>query len=184
MLIQLVSQQPEIIGPIVRQTPTWVWGLLAGLLALGLSQLRDRSAGLARVSIMPVAMSVLAVSGTFSAFGSTPLFAAAIAVWFATAATAIAMVLPTDAGARYDPATRRYALPGSVVPLLLIVGVFLVKYVVGVELAMAPHLVEDTQYAMTVAALYGAFSGIFIGRTARLWKLALQPTMPAGTTTP
>jgi hypothetical protein len=77
--------------------------------------------------------------------------------------------------ARYDAATRTYAIAGSVVPLLLIAGIFSVKYVVGVELAMAPRLMRDPQYALTVAGLYGAFTGIFIGRAARLWRLALRP---------
>jgi hypothetical protein len=43
MLIQLITQQPQMLGPIVRITPPWVWGLLAALLALGLSQLRSRN---------------------------------------------------------------------------------------------------------------------------------------------
>jgi hypothetical protein len=59
--------------------------------------------------------------------------------------------------------------------MLLIVGVFLVKYVVGVEFAVAPRLMRDTQYALGVAAIYGAFTGIFLGRAARLWRLALRP---------
>ena len=57
-------------------------------------------------------------------------------------------------------------------PLLLIVGIFLVKYVVGVELTMAPGLVGDAQYALVVAGLYGLFTGIFVGRAWRLWRLA------------
>ena len=60
----------------------------------------------------------------------------------------------------------------------LIAGIFLVKYVVGVELAMAPRLMQDTQYALTVAGLYGAFTGIFVGRAARLWRLALRGPAP------
>ena len=64
---------------------------------------------------------------------------------------------------------------GVFVPLLLIVGIFMVKYVVGVELAMAPRLAHDAQYALVVATLYGAFTGVFVGRAARLWRLALRP---------
>jgi hypothetical protein len=175
MLIQLIAHHPEAIGPILRGTPAWVWGLLAALLALGFSQVRDRTASLARVSFMPLAMGVFSAWGTLSALGSSPLLAQAIGLWLAAAAVAIALVAPGRARASSDPATRGYSLPGSFVPLLLIVGIFLVKYVVGVELAMAPRLVQDTQYALTVAGLYGAFSGIFVGRAIRLWRLALRP---------
>jgi hypothetical protein len=175
MLIQLVTSHPEAIATILRNTPAWVWGLLVGLLALGATQLRDRTASLARVSMLPVGMTVFSAWGTISAFGTSGNLAEVVAAWFAAAAAAFALVAPGRASARFHPVQRTYAMPGSVVPLLLIVGIFLVKYVVGVELAMAPRLVQDTQYALTVAGLYGAFTGIFVGRAARLWRLALVP---------
>jgi hypothetical protein len=175
MLIQLIAHHPEAIAPILRGTPTWVWGLLAALLALGFSQVRDRTAGLARVSFMPLAMGTFSAWGTLSALWSSPLLAQAVGLWLAAAVAALALVAPGRAQASYDPATRSFRLPGSFAPLLLIVGIFLVKYVVGVELAMAPRLVQDTQYALTVAGLYGAFTGIFVGRALRLWRLAFRP---------
>lgn len=177
MLLQLVANHPEAIGPILRNTPIWVWGLLASLLALGASQLRDRMASLARVSLLPVAMTIFSVSGTLSALGASPHLAGAIAAWLIAAAVAFAVLAPGRAAAQFDPVRRSFRLPGSVVPLLLIVGIFLVKYVVGVELAMAPRLAQDAQYALTVAALYGAFTGVFVGRSARLWRLALRPAV-------
>jgi hypothetical protein len=175
MLIQLVANHPEVLGTIVRRTPPWVWGLFAALATLGISQLRDRTASLVRVSLMPVGMSIFSIWGTVAAFGTSPLFAQALGVWAAAAAAVFAVVVRTQANARYDAATRSYAIPGSVIPLALIAGIFLVKYTVGVELAMAPQLMRDTQYALTVAALYGAFTGMFVGRAARLWRLARTP---------
>jgi hypothetical protein len=180
MLIQLVTQHPEAIVPILHRTPLWVWGLLAGLLALGLSQLRARSASLVRISLLPLGMTAFSAWGTVSALGSSPLLAEALGIWTLTAMAAFALVAPGRPKAHYDAAARSYALPGSVVPLALIAGIFLVKYVVGVELAMAPQLLRDSQYTLTVAALYGCFSGIFVGRATRLWRLALRaPALPA-----
>lgn len=173
MILQLIAQHPEAIGQVVRSTPTWVWGLATALAALGASQLRARTASLARVSLMPVAMTGFSVWGMVSAFGNSPLLTQALGLWLAAAVIVFAFVARLSANARYDAATRTYTLPGSVVPLLLIVGIFLVKYVVGVDLAMAPQLMRDSQYALTVAGLYGAFTGLFVGRTARLWRLAL-----------
>ena len=179
MLIQLISQHPEAIGTILRNTPAWVWGLLAGLVTLGATQLRDRSASLVRVSIMPVGMTVFSLWGTLSAFGGSSLLPQLLATWAAAAALTGAPIALQGIDATYDAATRTYALRGSVVPLLLILALFLVKYTVGVELAMTPRLVQDSQYVLTVAALYGAFSGIFIGRAARLWRVALRAPAPA-----
>jgi hypothetical protein len=40
---------------------------------------------------------------------------------------------------------------------------------------MQPALARDSQYTLVTGALYGLFSGIFIGRAARLWRLAFRP---------
>ena len=72
MLLQLLADHPQAVVPVLRQTPVWVWGLLAAFLALGLSQLRERTASLARVSLMPLAMTRFSGSGPYSAFGATP----------------------------------------------------------------------------------------------------------------
>jgi hypothetical protein len=175
MLIQLLIQHPQVLGAVVRNTPAWVWGLLAGLLTLGATQLRDRTASLLRVSLLPVSMTIFSIWGTLAAFGNSPVLLTAMAVWLAAASVLFALLAPGRSNASYDPASRSYTLPGTVIPMLLIAGIFLVKYVVGVDLAMGPHLTGDAQYVLTVASLYGAFTGIFLGRAARLWLLALRP---------
>jgi hypothetical protein len=53
----------------------------------------------------------------------------------------------------------------------LILGIFSVKYAVGVALAMRPALGADDLFAAFASGSYGAFSGAFIGRAARLRKL-------------
>jgi len=55
-------------------------------------------------------------------------------------------------------------------------GIFLLKYAVGISLAMAPELASSAGYATLVGAVSGALSGVFLGRAARLWRLAL-PTL-------
>ena len=43
MLIQMLIARPQMIGPILAGTPSWVWFLLAGLVGLGVSQFRTRT---------------------------------------------------------------------------------------------------------------------------------------------
>jgi hypothetical protein len=181
MLIQMLVHQPQMLGPVLQHTPSWVWGLLASLIALGLSQARNRTAGLARVALLPITMTALALWGTVSAFGGSTQFGPVLLAWLTAAVAALAAVAPfaPPAGTTYDPATRSFFLPGSWIPLLLILGVFLTKYVVGVELAMQPSLAHDSQYTLVVGTLYGAFSGLFSGRAMRLWRLAGRPATPA-----
>ena len=176
MLIQLVAQNPKIIGSIVKSTPTWVWGLLAALLALGLSQISTRRVSALRMGLMPVAMTGLSLWGTVSAFSHSPLFGYVLMAWAVGAAAMLGLITPRAplAGTTYDAASRSFSVPGSWMPLALILGIFLTKYIVGVELAMQPALAQDGQYSLIVGGLYGMFSGTFAGRAARLWLLALR----------
>ncbi|MFT4243413.1 MAG: hypothetical protein QM569_14165 [Acidovorax sp.] len=181
MLLHLLVHQPQAIVQIVQQTPTWVWGLLAALLWLGASQWFDRTAGLRRVLLMPVAMTAFSAYGLASAFSSSAHAGAAMGAWLLTAAATTALALwlrpQAPARARYDAAARRFHLPGSAVPLALIVGIFLVKYGVGVELAMQPALARDGTFALQIAVLYGVFNGLFVARALRLWRLAQRPAL-------
>lgn len=181
MLLQLLIHQPQAVVTIVQKTPVWVWGLASGLAWLGLSQVRDRRTALARVAVMPVAMLGFAVWGMVSAFGSTQL-AEVLGLWLASASAMFALVTaltPGSGGARYDAASRRFDVPGSWVPLALILGIFLFKYGVGVELAMQPQLARDTAFALPIAAIYGAFNGLFAARAARLLRLVGRPRAAA-----
>ncbi|MCY7319815.1 MAG: hypothetical protein LH617_14025 [Ramlibacter sp.] len=179
MLIQILANRPQMLGSIVTNTPLWVWGLLAALVTLGLSQARGRTVTLRRVTFMPVAMTLFSLWGTATACASAPLFGAVLAVWTGAAAAMLALIapLPPPSGTRYAAATRRFTLRGSWVPLALILGIFMTRYIVNVELAMQPSLARDSQYTLFVGAIYGAFSGIFIGRAARLLRLARQPAV-------
>jgi uncharacterized membrane protein len=178
---QLVWGHVDSLGPILRNTPSWVWLLLAGLVALGVSQMRDRTQSVVRVSLFPVAMTAFALWGATSAFGRSPLAAEALWLWLLGAAATGSLLALAASTARYDAATRNFRLPGSWVPLVLIVSVFLARYIVNVRLAMHPDLVRDGSFVLPVATLYGAFSGVFLGRAAQLWRLTLR--RPAGVAT-
>jgi len=177
MLIQMLIDQPQMLVPILKRTPPWVWGLLAALTLLGLSQARARTASVARIAFMPIAMTALSAWGLASAFAGSPQFGSVLLAWSGAAAIAVGLVTPmaAPAGTRYDASSRQFRQPGSWVPMLLILGIFLTKYVGGIDLAMQPGLVRNSDYALATAALYGLFNGLFIGRAARLWRLAYRP---------
>jgi hypothetical protein len=178
MLIPLLVQQPQMLLTILRNTPNWVWALLAALLWLGFSQARDREASLVRVSLMPIVMTAFGIWGMTSAFAASAMFGYAMLMWMFAAAVSFAVIGTTRApgGTQYHPQTRTFFLPGSWAPLALILAIFLVRYVVNVDVRMDPALVGNGQYNLAVAAIYGLTSGIFVGRAARLWRLAAERT--------
>lgn len=166
---------------IILHTPKWVFAVFVLLVWLGARQLLSGSVSLAKVTVMPIAMTALSVFGVLSAFGDS---LGALLGWAAAAVVLIALVLqrPLPATTRYDAAAREFHVAGSAVPLMLMMGIFFTKYVVGVALAMHPELRQQASFALGVPVLYGAFSGIFVARAVRLWKLAIgNDAMAAGT---
>ncbi|MEJ8855307.1 DUF6622 family protein [Variovorax robiniae] len=158
---------------ILSHTPRWVFVLFAVLVWFGAKQLLASSVSLARTTVMPIAMTALSMSGVLSAFGDSPM---ALVGW-AVAAIALAALLlqrGAPAGTRYDADARRFHVPGSAVPLVLMMAIFVTKYAVGVVMAMHPELAHNHNLALGIGTLYGAFTGTFAGRAIRLWQLAIR----------
>lgn len=160
-----------MLNQIVSHTPVWVWPLLLALLWLGLSQTVTRQVTLKRITITPLVMTGLSLQGTVGAFGANP---AVLGVWLVGAALSAALVLqrPLSDQTRYDDWTQRFTLPGSWLPLLLILGIFVTKYAVGAATGLQPGLRGTAEFSLGVAGVYGAFSGVFLARSGRLWRLA------------
>jgi len=162
-----------MIQQILLHTPIWVWALLAALMWLGFNQTFTRTVSIKRMTITPLAMVALSLYGTVNAFGANP---PVLLAWLLTASLLATLVLqqPLPQATHYNGATRHFVVPGSWVPLVLIVSIFMTKYVVGASLAMHAAWAQGSAFGVVVGALYGAFSGVFLGRAARLWRLAYQ----------
>jgi hypothetical protein len=160
-----------MLTQIISHTPLWVWLLLVTLLWLGHSQSKRRTASLAKVATLPVVMVGLSLQGTISAFGAQPLV---LGVWLTAGLATLAMVISQSlpGTTRFDPASQRFDLPGTWVPMLLILGIFFTKYTVGALSVLQPALAHGERFSLSFAALYGAFSGVFFGRAARLLRLS------------
>ena len=158
---------------IVQHTPAWVWGLLAALVALGLMQTRPLEMSLTRVTVLPLVLTALSLGGVLSAFGHLPV---ALAAWAAGAAAAIGLArrFVTVRGASWSASRGLLQVPGSWLPLLLIVSLFAVKYGAGVSLALAPMLASDASFAGLCSLAHGTFSGLFLARALSLRSLATR----------
>ena len=182
MLINLLTQHPEALPAILGRTPTWVWGLLAGLIALGVSQIFERRASVARVALLPISMACLSVFSLGGALNASANMPSALLIWLlaamACAGLAMAWRAAPPAGTRFDASSRQFNLPGSLVPLLLILAIFFTKYTVAIELAMQPGLIQNARFAVSLAAVYGIFNGFFAARALRLWRMT-RPTVQA-----
>ena len=159
---------------ILQHTPVWVWALLSALVALGLVQTQTRQMTLGRAALLPVAMVTLSVAGVASRFGvhALPLLA-----WAGGAAVAIASAhsLRVWRGIGWSASASRFQVPGSWLPLALILLLFAVKYSIAVSLVMHPELQNDAVFPCAASLACGFFSGLFLARALTLWSAIRLP---------
>lgn len=162
-----------MFAQILANTPRWVWILLIALLYLGLIQTRTRSLSLKKMMIMPLAMLGFSLFGTYSAFGGTAL---TMLVWLVAAVIVFAWLFRTSSPvyAHYDAWSQTLRVPGSWLPMALILGIFFTKYLVGAIASSQPALLHELGFSLSFSALYGAFSAAFLARAARFLRLAVQ----------
>ncbi len=161
----------QIVTGILVHTPPWVWALLALLVWLGGLSLRPRSQPLRRLLIVPMVFFLMGLSRLVLGDKSTGL----IAVWLVSAALLAALALYT--GPRkvtIDRETGFIRRPGSVLPLVRNVVVFLLQYAVAVTTAMKLDIGFDV--AVAGQAVSGACAGYFLG-----WTIALLRSYRAQT---
>jgi pimeloyl-ACP methyl ester carboxylesterase len=144
---------------IAKRTPPWVWVLLIGLIALGATQLRDREVSRARLLAFPLAMVLLSLVLTATAFEAAP---GALIAWVAGGTLAVAALRPAAAADMRGEGLYRVA--GSWWPLILILCIFSIRYVVNVLLAIDPGWRQHVPFQAGTGLLSGAFAGLFVGR--------------------
>jgi len=151
---------------IISHTPLYVWAILAFLVYRGVQASRDREVSLRTMAILPLVMTALALVGIRSAFG---LEGVPALFWLAGVAGGAALAWHlTGAGAIIAHPDRGVLfLRGSWAPLALMMLIFMMKYAVAIALAMMPALGHDVLFASVICALYGLFSGLFLGRLLR-----------------
>ena len=158
---------------ILAHVPAWVWFLLAALLALGLSQTRDRWVSAARLRRMPLAFLAFAAWSTVGTFGwqALTLLGFLGGLW-ATRQLVLASGWPGPA--RHDAARDAYFVPGSWLPLAVMMGIFTVKFLLGMTLAMSPALAQQAGVMLGVSALNGALGSLFLARARNLMAAAVR----------
>ena len=170
---------------IVAHTPKWVFAVFVLLMWLGWSQATTRQMKLRRAVLLPLVMVAFAAWGIVAAF---PNSVQALLVWAVVGLGMgyLVQTRPLPTGTSFNAATQRLTVPGSWIPMIAILGIFLTKYAVGATLATNPAIANDDQFAIGVSALYGVFSGFFGGNAVRRVRLAQaslnqqKPRPPSG----
>ena len=154
--------QPSLLD-IVAHTPLWVWPLLAYTLYTGWRMTRDRTLARWRIFIMPaIAVSFAIVN--LATGGNTLADLAGFAA--GTVLGAFVGVLAARRPARVLE-DGRLALAGDWLPLVLLIGIFSVKYAQGVALAIDRALATNTLFLFASAAVPAMFAAVLLVRSLR-----------------
>ncbi len=165
-----------MIVQILIHTPLWVWALLVALLALGLVQTRQRRVRRGALLALPLALLALGLWSMAPGFVAQPL---AAVVWLAaiSAFAAMGWRLPRPQAARWLADEARLLLPGSWLPMALIVSIFCLRYAAGVGQGLHPEWRSLASVQLPLALIFGSLSGLFLGRALGLLSLT-RTTMP------
>lgn len=166
-----------MLEQILTSTPKWVFVIFFVLLAYGWLQTKTRELNKVKVAMLPVIMILLSIGGVFSSFGAHP---GPLVAWVAGFAGAVALnqVIQAPGGVRYDPATARFHVPGTWVPLMLMMAIYFAKYTVGVTTALHPDIAAGTPFAAGLSLLFGGVSGTFFARFLRIWAIREPAPVP------
>lgn len=161
---------------ILKHTPTWVFVLFLVLLAVGYLQSKTRAVNRNVVAVLPLAMLALSFYGVLSAFGTSPL---SIIAWLlgVAAAVALGVKIGMPRGVNFSMQTQLFSVPGSWLPLILMMTIFFTKYTVNVMLARHLSIATGLFFVELVSFCYGLLSGVFLARALVIWQ-ARRYTLP------
>jgi len=155
---------------ILEHTPAAVWAVLALLVGIGLRQTRTQTLSAGRVWLVPLVAAAASLAGAVRGFGGAGELLTG-ACWAVGTAIGFAanrwLDLPRRVVANADGS---FTIGGSIAPLFILVGIFLVRYASNVALAIQPALARDPLAAATVAIAYGLSAGLLLARARRIWS--------------
>ena len=162
-----------MIAQILSHTPLWVYALFFVLLVLGLIQTRTRTVRKIPALLLPAGMIAISLAGINSSFGFTtiPLVAWGMAV---TIATVVGYTFFRDKRIHCEAPDGKFFIPGSWVPLVVMMAIFFTKYAYAVMNSFNAEFISAPMFIGALAAVYGLLSGYFSSRAVNLIKLAFQ----------
>ena len=138
---------------------------------MGIKQSQPSTPGIRRITLTPLAMLGLSLYGVVSRLG---VAGDTLAIWSGALLLAawVTVLQRLPESIRFNAWTQRFELPGSWMLLVVMMGIFITKYAVGVTAVVQPEVLRSTAVGYGICTVYGACSGVFLGRAIRLWRLA------------
>lgn len=157
---------------IVTHTPLWVWFVLLALVWRGLASVQPTEVGLPRLVLLPLILIALSAY-TVLAGGISSAVVSGLAVG-ALGGVAAGLTLE-----RRNPATAigngRLRLAGEWTPLVVVLAIFLSRYIRSVAAIMAPALAASAPFLILMSAISAFFSLMLLTRTVLRLRVLQAP---------
>lgn len=149
--------------------PVWVPALLLALFALGYRQSRTRTVRPASLVAIAAAMFGFSLYGVAAAFGVEPL---SLLVWLAAYAVAAIGGARLLSSARMAIVGKQVSVPGSWVPMGLLLSIFAAKFVLGFASGARSPVLHNPSFVLGMSATLGMLSGGFGARAVAVHRFA------------
>jgi hypothetical protein len=166
----LITIGETMMAQLLTHTPVWVWLLLAGLCFIGFQQTKTRQLSLQRLIILPFVMLALSLLSLKNSFGlqTTVYFCWILSL---VISTCLVSMHRSSAIGSYDEGSQLITVRGSWLPFMLILGMFVTRYILNAGLAMQAELAQQSVFSLSIATAFGLFNGAFLGRLLCLMSL-------------
>ena len=142
--------------------PVWVYFIFVALVALGWRQARTRIVPVGVVSGVALGMLGLSLYGVIAAFGARP---APLVAWALGMAVSIGFgrgVLGPRGLVAHS--ASRVQVPGSWLPLVLMMAIFIAKFALGFAIGMRLPVIAAPWFVVGASFVFGVLSGAFAAR--------------------
>ena len=149
--------------------PVWVFAILLGLIAIGLRQTRTRVVKPAVLVSVATGLLVYSAWGVTSAFGWQP---APLLAWAVGLSVALGLLMRWVAPQGLVRQGRTVQVPGSWLPMALLLSIFLAKFALGMANGVGAGFVQATWFVLLASAVFGLLSGSFAARALAVHRFA------------
>lgn len=159
----------EAILSILTGTPWWVFVIFGYVLFIGLKATRPHTVPLMRLFILPIIFNIWSLVN-FITSTYAPVFQLALWLGMLLLGLAIGYFIHSKRTIVVDHTAMTVHLPGSWIPLILIMSIFIVKYYFGYACSTASSQAECAAYRL-YSSYFSAFaSGILLGNVTHIAK--------------
>ncbi|MBU2701302.1 membrane-associated HD superfamily phosphohydrolase [Sporomusaceae bacterium BoRhaA] len=154
----------ERIWQIAIHTPVWVYLLLIYLIIVGIKASKTRVTKLQRIFTIPTILAVMSVN--------TLMVTITVVDYLIVSSWIIAILIGIllgwwqvkRLGIRVDKKRLLIQIPGTWSTMYIIIAIFVTKYYFGYEQATDPIFAEQLGLKVSMLAVSGVCTGLFIGR--------------------